>query len=125
MSGIMARVTNIGAIVLMLIVRPIVECLVACDDPCTVDEDVNIAAIFDCLLVCKVHDIVVGYVYNISGYLSIFAELLFCSFDSFLVDVPDDEAFRSLLKGHPAHYLSDSGCSSCNKYICVFKFHNH
>ena len=103
----------------------LIECLVAGYDTRAVDKDVDFAALADYLVVAFDYKLISGYIYNISLYLSYLAELADCCRYSLRVDVPDDEAGSPFLKSHTAHDLSDSGSSSGDQYVCIFKFHNH
>lgn len=103
----------------------LVEGLVARDNSCAVDKDIDWTAVFDGLPVCEFDNLHVSHIYLISLDLAELGEFLSGLLDTGKVNIPDYEAFRSFLKGHATHDLADSGCTSGDQHVCIFKFHNH
>ena len=69
----------------------LVKSLVAGDDSCTVNEDVDIAAFFNCLLVSSIDYVIICNVNYVTFDIAESAEFLACIFYCCNIYVPDDE----------------------------------
>ena len=96
-----------------------IECLVAGDDACAVDEDVRVAAFAPRAGVGRGHGVVVGDVHAVARRPfrgGVFREGFV---DVLLVDVPDDYFPGAFLEGHAAHNTPDSRGSACDKHAFI------